>query len=87
MRDNNHANMLEALKSSARDNFSRNLRWLMNHQGLRKADLARKVGRANSQVARWLEGETEPNYETKDAIAQVFDVPVSFLFRDSRNAS
>ena len=59
--------------------FSYNLKALRKRVGLTQVELARKLHVANGTIAMWETGKREPNFETIQKIAEIFDVSIDDL--------
>ena len=59
--------------------FSKNLRALRKQYKMTQKDLAAKLGLAFSTISMYERGEREPDFETIEAIARLFDVDMNYL--------
>ena len=57
--------------------FGENLRMLRMSAGLSQTELAEAIGVSQVAVSGWETGKKEPNFETCEAIADYFNVPLS----------
>lgn len=64
--------------------FSNNLKVQRKRAGLTQVELANKLHVANGTVAMWETGKREPNFETIQKIAELFNVTVDDLIGSSR---
>lgn len=64
--------------------FSNNLKVHRKRAGLTQVELANKLHVANGTVAMWETGKREPNFETIQKIAELFNVTVDDLIGSSR---
>ena len=53
--------------------------------GMKQADLAEAVGVGKSTVGMWENGQREPNIDTLEALADVFNVPMSYFVEKEVN--
>lgn len=63
--------------------FYLNLATMRKSRGWSQQVLADKLGVSRSAVAMWEKGERQPDYDTLEMIADVFNVPMSALLDDS----
>ena len=59
--------------------FAERLRQLREEMNLSQAELGRIVDVSRSAVAMYEAGEREPDFETEEALADFFNVPIDFL--------
>ena len=65
-----------------REIISTNLITLRKQSGLTQVDLAKKLKYSDKAVSRWEKGEVIPDVETLQNIANVYDVPLTYLFKE-----
>lgn len=53
--------------------------------GMKQTDLAEAVGVGKSTVGMWENGQREPNIDTLEALADVFNVPMSYFVEKEVN--
>lgn len=59
------------------------IRTMRKSRGMTQAELATAIGKAASAVAMYERGEREPGFETLEALADVFNVPLNSLLPPS----
>ena len=59
--------------------FATNMRILMKERRIIQDELAAKIGRTRQTVCRYVNGESEPGYETLAKIADLFSVSTDYL--------
>jgi len=59
--------------------FGKMLKKLRLERGLRQADIAEKLGVVKATISMYESGQRMPNFETAEAIADILNVPLSFL--------
>lgn len=59
--------------------FKDKLKTLIQVNNLSKAELARELGVSQSQITRWLRGETKPSLNSMKEIALFFDIKLEDL--------
>lgn len=59
--------------------FKDMLKYLRNRENLSQAELAEKLGVAKSTISMYEVGKREPDFETLEAIADLFNVDMNFL--------
>lgn len=69
-------NIFEVIKMS---NFSENLRYLRKRADMTQPELAQKLGISRSTICMYELGSREPNFETLEAIADIFNVDMNYL--------
>jgi len=62
--------------------FKKMLKYLREREGMSQQELANKLGIAKSTVGMYESGRREPNFETMEAIADIFNVDMNFLHGD-----
>lgn len=60
-------------------NFKEILKYLRNREALSQSELAQKLGVAKSTISMYETGKREPDFETLEAIADLFNVDMNFL--------
>lgn len=63
--------------------FSKQLRKLRQSHKLTQIELAKRLGLSYSAISMYERGERQPNFETLEAIADFFNVPMSTLIEKS----
>ena len=59
--------------------FAARLKQLREESNLNQSDLARIIGVSRSAIAMYERGEREPDFETEEALADFFNVPIDYL--------
>lgn len=59
--------------------FKEMLKYLRGRENLSQAELAEKLGVAKSTISMYEVGKREPDFETLEAIADLFNVDMNFL--------
>jgi transcriptional regulator with XRE-family HTH domain len=59
--------------------FAERLEFLMRQRGTSKYQLAKAIGCHQSNISYWLSGERSPQYRLKKAVADYFNVSLSWL--------
>lgn len=59
--------------------FKDMLKYLRSRENLSQAELAEKLGVAKSTISMYEVGKREPDFETLEAIADIFNVDMNFL--------
>ena len=59
--------------------FKDMLKYLRNREKLSQSELAEKLGVAKSTISMYEVGKREPDFETLEAIADLFNVDMNFL--------
>ena len=69
--------------------FKNMLKYLRERSGMSQLELAQKLGVAKSTVGMYESGKREPNFQTKEEIADIFNVDMNFLhgIKESENDS
>ena len=63
--------------------FSKQLRKLRQSHKLTQIELSKRLGLSYSTISMYERGERQPNFETLEAIADFFNVPISTLIEKS----
>lgn len=63
----------------SKEDFSRNLKILLESRGISQLDLATAIGCSTSIVSDWCKGRKTPRMDRAQAVADFFGVPVSVL--------
>lgn len=63
--------------------FAQSLKRILNEKGITKYRLAKELGVHQTTVKNWLDGKTEPKFETIEKIAFFLNVTPSDLFNDN----
>lgn len=66
-----------------KDIIAKNIIDLRKKNNLTQGELALKINYSDNAVSRWERGEVTPSIETLDAIAKIFNVPLSSLIEDN----
>lgn len=67
--------------------FTDELKRLRKRDGLSQAELASKVGVSRSAISMYENGQREPDFETLEAFADYFNVPMSMLISGKNPAT
>jgi transcriptional regulator with XRE-family HTH domain len=59
--------------------LSQNIKALRIEKGISQASLGLQIGLTQQAIARWEKGETEPDSDMLNKLANIFDVSVDFL--------
>lgn len=59
--------------------FKERLKDLRIRKGLSQRELGKRLGITNSAISMYERGEREPDYETLEAIADLFNVDIAYL--------
>ncbi|RHQ17449.1 XRE family transcriptional regulator [Lachnospiraceae bacterium AM48-27BH] len=59
--------------------FKEMLKYLRTRENLSQSELASKIGVAKSTISMYEAGKREPDFETLEAIADLFNVDMNFL--------
>lgn len=59
--------------------FKERLKDLRTSKGLSQRELGKRLGITNSAISMYERGEREPDYETLEAIADLFNVDIAYL--------
>ena len=65
-----------------REIISENIIALRKKWGLTQVELAKKLNFSDKAVSRWEKGEVVPEVETIEKIANVFNVPITYMMRE-----
>ena len=65
-------------------NFSSKLKSLREINKWSQEELAKRLGVSRSKIGNYEQGTREPGFEDLEAIADVFNCPISFLIEDNR---
>lgn len=61
--------------------FKESLKYLRIRENLSQSELADKLGVSKSTISMYEVGNREPNFDTLEEIANLFNVDMNFLFR------
>lgn len=64
---------------SAREQVGQTIKAMRLGHSMTQKDLASSIGQSESSIAMYERGKREPDFETMEAIARVFNVPMSSL--------
>ena len=67
--------------------FKEMLKYLRSRENMSQAELAKKLGIAKSTISMYEVGKREPDFETLEAIADLFNVDMNFLLGRSGSES
>lgn len=59
-----------------------NLVALRKSNKLTQLELSQKIGYSDKAISRWETGETTPDVETLNVLAQLYNVPISYFFEE-----
>ena len=65
-------------------NFPSRLKALRDLNNWSQEELAKRLGVSRSKIGNYEQGTREPGFEDLEAIADVFNCPISFLIEDNR---
>lgn len=65
-----------------KEEIGRNIRLMRNSRQMTQMDLARAIGQSPSSITMYETGRREPDIETLEALADVFNVPLSTIIPD-----
>lgn len=63
--------------------FATKLKGLREIRGWSQEELAKRLGVSRSKIGNYEQGTREPDFESLEAIADIFNCPVSYLIADS----
>lgn len=63
--------------------FATKLKGLREIKGWSQEELAKRLGVSRSKIGNYEQGTREPDFESLEAIADIFNCPVSYLVADS----
>lgn len=67
-----------------KESFAANLKALRKSYGLKQSELAEKIGTSQRNVSYWENGETQPDIDMLEKLADCFDVTVDELIGRKR---
>lgn len=67
--------------------ISQNIVALRKKNQLTQIDLAKKINYSDKAISRWENGEVVPDVETLQSLAEVFNVPLTYLFEPHKDSS
>ena len=67
---------------TTRDIISKNITCLRKKNKMTQGELADKLFYSNKAVSKWERGESLPDAEMLQKIADLFNVPIEYLFQD-----
>lgn len=70
---------------NVRDIISKNITYLRKKNKLTQSELADKLFYSNKAISKWERGDSLPDAEMLKKIADLFNVPVSYLFEEHEN--
>ena len=65
-----------------REIISENLTFLRKKQGITQIELANMINYSDKAISRWENGESLPDYETLELLANIYNVDFSYLFTE-----
>lgn len=63
--------------------FPKKLKNLRELQGWSQEELAKRLGVSRSKIGNYEQGTREPGFEDLEAIADIFNCPISYLIEDT----
>ena len=69
---------MENIKEIIRDNLVK----LRKDHKFTQLELSEKIGYSDKAISRWETGETTPDVETLNSLAELYNVPISFFFNE-----
>lgn len=67
--------------------FAERLKEIRNGAGMTQVQLAEALGVSKGTVAMWEIGKREPNYETLNALSEIFDKRIDYILGYSNDSS
>lgn len=74
--------VMENIKQVVKDNLIK----LRKENKLTQLELSQKVGYSDKAISRWETGETTPDVETLNVLAELYNVPISYFFEETHEA-
>lgn len=71
------------MKNSENSFFAYNLKWLLDKNGIRKVDLAKRLGVSKSAISNYLAGVSIPKRDVFNKIVSYFHVSTEVLVKDN----
>lgn len=69
-----------------REIVANNIVTLRKQNGYTQIELSEKINYSDKAISRWEKGEVLPDIETLDNLANIFDVPLSFMLEEHQDA-
>ena len=68
---------------SIKEEIGARIKTMRLSRDMTQADLAKAIGQSASSITMYETGKREPDFETMEALADVFNVPLNYLMFDS----
>ena len=65
-----------------REIISNNIILLRKKHQLTQVELAKKINYSDKAISRWEKGEVVPDVETLNKLSEIFNVPLTFMFKE-----
>ena len=69
-----------------REIVANNIVTLRKQNGYTQIELSEKINYSDKAISRWEKGEVLPDIETLDNLANIFDVPLSYMLEEHQDA-
>ena len=69
-----------------REIVANNIVTLRKQNGYTQIELSEKINYSDKAISRWEKGEVLPDIETLDNLANIFDVPLSYMIEEHQDA-
>lgn len=69
-----------------REIVANNIVTLRKQNGYTQIELSEKINYSDKSISRWEKGEVLPDIETLDNLANIFDVPLSYMLEEHQDA-
>lgn len=72
--------------NNIREIVANNIVTLRKQNGYTQIELSEKINYSDKAISRWEKGEVLPDIETLDNLANIFDVPLSYMLEEHQDA-